>query len=108
MNYQLEMYTTTCNASFALVSRKLAACEQHVPAWFEENTVERVLCVMLTFVVGVLVGYRRGLKDGNELLGSELYRWYRPASTCLCPCVPCPCRYSRLAGGGGVLLQSPA
>ena len=33
MNYQLEMYTTTCNASFALVSRKLAACEQHVPAW---------------------------------------------------------------------------
>ena len=67
--------------TFALVSDKLAACEQHVAVWWQDNTVTRVLCVLATFVggvlVGVLVGYRRGLQDGNPLLRCPLYRYLK-------------------------------
>ena len=75
--------TQSSYTTFALVSDKLAACEQHVAVWWQENTVTRVLCVLATFVVGVLVGYRlayrrayhRGLQDGNPFLASSAYCW---------------------------------
>ena len=44
--------TTTC----ALVASKLAACEKHVPVWFEQNTFTRVLCVLVIFVTGLSIG----------------------------------------------------
>ena len=46
-----------------------------MPAWFQVNTVERLTCVMLTFVAGVIVGYLRGLKDGKPLLRSKICRY---------------------------------
>ena len=49
--------TTTC----ALIASKLAACEKHVPVWFEHNTFWRVVCLVVIFVTGIIVGLESGL-----------------------------------------------
>ena len=44
--------TTTC----ALVADKLKKCEQHVPMWFQDNTLTSVLCVLAIFLTGIVIG----------------------------------------------------
>ena len=80
------MYTThlaleVCdNTTSALVANALAVNREHEPAWFEQITFTLVLCVLATFVAGIMLGYRlgyaRGLQDGNPLLRGPLYRWF--------------------------------